>query len=80
VSVTPLLPVVFQSVVQTNNTIQFGWSAQAGLVYQVQYDTSLDPTGWINLGSPLTATSSTVSVTDTPGSDPQRFYRLVVLP
>jgi hypothetical protein len=34
----------------------------------------------VNLGTTLIATNSTVSTSDTPGADPQRFYRVVLLP
>jgi hypothetical protein len=54
----------------------------AGLVYQVQYQTNLLETNWINLGKPLIATSTNMTVSDTNAisSSPQRFYRLVVSP
>jgi hypothetical protein len=80
VSVTAIPPAVFQTVVRTNNTLRFSWSARAGLAYQMQYSTNLAQTGWINLGAAITATNSTVTATDTPGTDPTRFYRLLVLP
>jgi len=35
---------------------------------------------WIDLGSPITSTSNSVSVTDAAGSDGQRFYRLRLVP
>ena len=65
---------------QTGTALTFDWSVVAGRNYQVQYKTSLTEVSWINLGSPVLATSSTLSVTDTIGRDSQRFYRLVQLP
>jgi hypothetical protein len=54
----------------------------AGLVYQVQYETNLLQTNWINLGKPLIATNGNLTISDTNAisSSPQRFYRLIVLP
>ena len=53
-----------------------------GLVYQVQYETNLLQTNWINLGKPLIATNTSLTVSDTNAisSSPQRFYRLTVSP
>jgi len=48
--------------------------------YQVQYTSSLAQTNWTNLGSPLTAASGTLAVTDIAPSDPQRWYRILALP
>jgi hypothetical protein len=79
VSITPVPPAVFQSAIMTSNSIQLTWSAMAGLAYQVQYQTNLLQNNWITTGSPITATNSTVTTTDNPGADPQRFYRLLVL-
>jgi hypothetical protein len=48
--------------------------------YQLQYTTALQETNtvWTNIGSPVTATSTTTSVTNTSPSDVARFYRLVI--
>jgi hypothetical protein len=80
VSVVPVPPAVFQSLTQSNNTIWFSWTAMSGLAYQVQYKTNLFQATWTNLGNPVPATGSTASATDKPGTDAQRFYRLIVLP
>jgi uncharacterized repeat protein (TIGR03803 family) len=52
-----------------------------GRLYQLQFNSSLIQTGWANLGGSLTATNSSLTLTDSfvPGTD-QRFYRLVQLP
>jgi hypothetical protein len=69
-----------QLVSQAGATLTFAWSVATGHSYQVQYKTALTGAAWTNLGSPVIATSSTLSVTDAIGQDPQRFYRLVELP
>ena len=48
--------------------------------YQLQYSTNLSQTNWTALGSPILATNSTLSITDNPGSVPQRFYRALLVP
>jgi hypothetical protein len=80
VNVFALPPAVFSSLTKTNNSVRFSWSALASLAYQVQYRTNLLQAGWINLGSAITATNSSLTATDAPGNNPQRFYRLHVLP
>ena len=82
ISVTPVPAPVFQAATTTSSTFNLAWGTMAGLVYQVQYQTNLLETNWINLGKPLIATSTNMTVSDTNAisSSPQRFYRLVVSP
>ena len=80
VSVVAIPPPVFSLLTKTNSTVTFRWNATPNLVYQVQYKTNLTQANWINLGSAVSATNVTVTATDTPGTDTQRFYRLMVLP
>lgn len=80
VSVLPLPPTTFQAVSAANNQFQFSWNAMTGLVYQVQYTTNLLSPDWINLGSPITAASATLILTNNIGPDPQRFYRTMISP
>ena len=56
------------------------WLALRGRSYQLQFTTSLTSPNWTNSGSPITATNTTMSASDTFSSDPQRFYRLALLP
>jgi hypothetical protein len=48
--------------------------------YEVQYKTNLTQTSWINLGSVITATMNPMTFSNNIGPDPQRFYRVVLLP
>jgi autotransporter-associated beta strand protein len=72
-------PPVFQSPSFTTTNLTLTWSAANNLNYQVQYNTNLNTTNWLVLTN-ITASGSTASVTDTIGSDPARFYRVVLLP
>lgn len=76
----PVPPPVFQSVAVTNSAITFTWSTVPGLTYDVQYTTSLDPPYWSDWSGPITAYSSTMTLSDFTGFDPQRFYRVLMYP
>ncbi len=75
-SVVTVTPPVFQNISRVGNALQFSWSAGAGQIYQLQYKTNLNQPDWINLGSPITATNTSVSTSDALGNDLQRFYRV----
>ncbi len=75
----PLAP-ASQSATLSGGQFVGSWSAVAGQSYQVQYATDLTPENWTNLGAVLTATNGSVAFTDNIGPDPQRFYRVFVLP
>lgn len=77
---TVISPPVFQAISQSGTTITLRWSAMAGQKYQLQYNSDLSSTNWINLGSVITPTNGTVTLSDVIGSDPQRFYRVVLVP
>jgi PKD repeat protein len=52
-------------------------SAQVGQVYQIQYSTDL--VTWINMGSPITATTTSISMSDSSISGvARRFYRIKI--
>jgi hypothetical protein len=74
----PVLPVL-QAAFQSGNKIAFTWAATTGANYQVQYNSSLTATNWADLGGPITATNTTVTVTD-PVTEAQRFYRVLQVP
>lgn len=66
----------FSGITVTNGLRQFTWNSQSNLSYRLQYTTNLASPAWIDSGSRVNATSNSVSVTDDPGSDLQRFYRV----
>jgi len=71
---------VLQTAIQTNGQIVLSWNALSGQPYQVQYTTNLIRPDWNNLGDVISTTNSTVTVTNSIGTDPQQFYRVVLLP
>jgi hypothetical protein len=79
-TVAPSTPPVFQNISRSGNVIALTWSAIAGQTNQLQSKANLSDTNWINAGASITATNAAISTTDSPGPDPQRFYRVMVLP
>jgi hypothetical protein len=59
--------------------VELGWSSEAGLLYQVQWTTSLTAPEWENLGSAVVGTGDKVSVFDSTRTHPQGFYRVRVI-
>ena len=73
-------PPMFQTMTQTNQTLTLTWSTVAGQIYELQYTTNVAQPHWINWFYPLVATNTVITVTDTIGPDPQRFYQVVQSP
>jgi len=71
---------VLQTVKKTNSTVSLTWSAVAGRIYQVQFNTNLAQNAWSNLGTQIAATNSTATATDPIAQATRRFYRVVMLP
>jgi sugar lactone lactonase YvrE len=70
---------VIQSAAKTGNAITFTWTATSNQMYQIQYTTNLSQNLWSNLGSPITATNSTVTASNVM-TFPQEFFRVVLYP
>jgi uncharacterized repeat protein (TIGR03803 family) len=68
----------FQAVTLTNSTLSLTWSTEAGGTYQLQYNSDLSSSNWINVNSAFTATGTTLTTTDSVTNAPQRFYRVVL--
>jgi subtilase family serine protease len=80
IGVMPVPAPSFQSIAIVSNNFILAWNAWQGLVYQVQYTPALGAPAWQNLGLPITATNAFISFADALPPDPQRFYRLALLP
>jgi len=82
VTVNPIPPAAYQSVKRTGSNFGFTWSAQPSVIYQLQFATNLVSPNWVNLGGQVTATSNSVTLTDTNPLtvSPARFYRLQMFP
>jgi hypothetical protein len=77
----PNTPPRILAIVSANGTnVSFTISTISGRTYRVEYKTNLIETGWAPLGNNRLATGSTLTVQDTVAPDPQRFYRVELLP
>ena len=63
--------------IQTSGTNLFlNWPAGAGQSYQLEYKDDLTAPTWTPLGSPVTGTGGTLTLTNNLGDSPQRYFRL----
>jgi hypothetical protein len=77
-TVTVLPRPAFDSITKTNDVVTLNWSAIPGQTYRVQYSDTIAGTNWSDLSPDVTASGSTAVATDSPGSTPQRFYRITL--
>jgi hypothetical protein len=75
VVVTPVPKPAITSFTRQGNVMSLAFYTMPGVSYQLQYCTNLAQPNWIPL-STNTATDITTTVTDNPGADPMRFYRI----
>jgi hypothetical protein len=80
VTMGAVIPPVIQPITLFSGGVDLTWNTFVNAPYQVQYKTNLTQVGWLNLGSPITASSGTVTISYSIGPDPVRFYRVVLLP
>lgn len=80
VTVNLQLPPITPALTASNGLCTFTWIAVSNQTYQMQFATNLASLNWIDLGSPVTATNNSVSITNSVGSDGQRFYRVRLWP
>jgi hypothetical protein len=80
VSVMPVPGPALRAPAVAKGSIQLAWTALPGAQYQVQSKTNLAQTSWSNLSSVITATMNPMTFSNNIGPDPQRFYRVVLLP
>jgi hypothetical protein len=76
VNVWPIPNPSFRSMARvSSNAVSFSWNTFTNMAYQIQYSTNLAQTNWIIL-STNTATGPILTLTNSYGTDPQRFYRI----
>jgi hypothetical protein len=76
VNATLELPPIVPAFMASDGTFNLAWTAISNITYQLQYTTNLIAPMWQNLGNPITATNGSVSASDIPGTNAQRFYRV----
>jgi hypothetical protein len=76
-----LPPLAFNQILQTGaNTIALGWPAVVGGQYQIQVNTDLTTTNWVNTGGIISARLTNVVAQVSMPTSTQAFYRLIQLP
>ena len=80
-AVRPIQAPVLQATLQ-GGQISLSWNAWAGYQYSVMYETNLTGSNWFPVAGANPSTNGVTSVSDSIGSDPQRFYsvRLTLSP
>jgi len=63
----------------TNGVVMLTVPAIAGKTYRVDYKNNLNDPAWTPLGGDRLAPSTTLAIHDDIGTQPQRFYRVLVL-
>ena len=76
-STTTTAPLFIQNVKLAGQSFEFNWNTTPSSIYQVQYNTNLTQTGWLNLGNPATASGTNLSTNDLI-TNMLRFYRVVM--
>jgi hypothetical protein len=74
------LPPVGNASLPNPTTVRLAFAVLPNRMYQVQYKTNLTAGIWLPLGSPVLVSSNSFVVADTIIGQPQRFYRLSILP
>ena len=77
----PAPPLAVNQILQTGtNTMALGWPSVVGEQYQVQVNTDLTTTNWVNSGGIISARLTNVVAQVSMPTNTQAFYRLVQLP
>jgi MBG domain (YGX type) len=80
-TLTVVEPPNILATVQSGNSFTFTWSATSNQMYQIQSTTDLGQANWINLTGAITASNSTVTISEPIStSNSVLFYRIVLLP
>jgi hypothetical protein len=79
-TVTNTLQPFILSITANEGAAAITWSSIAGRTYRVQYKNNLTDANWTDLSPDVTATGVTASKTDNVGTQPRRFYQVVLLP
>jgi hypothetical protein len=75
-----VLSAVSMTAQATGANVVLTWPGLAGQMYQVQYKTNLTDASWLPLNGPAQGAGASLSLTNSLGAAPRRFYRLAILP
>lgn len=72
-------PTAISTLIVSNGVAALTWNSFTNGIYRIEYKSNLIDPAWTVLGSTLTSTGSTATLLDH-STDPQRIYRVVLLP
>lgn len=73
------IPPVLQVASVAGGTVTLQWASTAGRRYQLQSTTNLSTASWLNEGTPFTGTGGVLTNTIPSGTEPTKFFRLLLL-
>jgi uncharacterized repeat protein (TIGR03803 family) len=76
---TPPQPTFTSILLQPDSTVTLAWRALIGYRYQIQYQTNLGQSTWMDLGTAIVTTNATAIISDGLSSVVPRFYRAVLV-
>jgi hypothetical protein len=62
------------------HAVEVCWDSETNKTYKVQWSASVSPPNWHDLGPPQPGTGTNICVFDSTRSQPQRMYRILILP
>ena len=71
---------IIKAVMLSNNMMRLSWSAIPNQIYRVEYRTNLLQTNWTELSPDVTAHSQTATNRIDLGPEPERYYRIRLVP
>ena len=77
---TPVSPELSEVMLLPGGMVSFSFATVAGQFYRVEYKDDLNAVEWMQLGSDQPGNGSSLTILDEIGSNPQRFYRVVLVP
>ena len=77
-SFTVVVSAELQAVIaKAGNDVTISGEVIPGRTYRLEFKDTLDAPDWLPLGADTVAATNSISFTDTPGANGQRFYRVV---
>ncbi len=73
-------PTAISNFALSNTTATLSWNSFPGGIYRVDYKSGLSDAAWTPLIQRVTATDLTITISDNFAADPQRLYRVALLP
>lgn len=73
-------PIQLSNFAMSNGAATLTWNSFPNGIYRVEYKSALPGLSWTPLIQRVTATDQTITIFDNQATDPQRLYRVVLLP